>query len=394
MIFNQAHNHYLQIAAEGGVLVGVPVCLALAVFAARALEQPRAGSVAACTSSGPARLPVWSGVALQSFWETGLTIPANAALAAVLAAIVLHRPAHAARPAALMSLRIGIDVDGVLADFRTALPRDLESQPGARHRPLAGLARHRAPLPPDEVKRVWEARRPDAELVDDVEAVRARSDRAAVQPDASGGVGGVLPDEPAGERGRLGAVPDPVVDRAHGFYMPSVLTIPGSRGEVANGLRLHLAIDDLLLNCIEVVSASTAKALLLQRRGDAAVESHALQRGIGVVPTLKDAIEIVQRLHALIPARKGRLMRLADWFSPPGPAEPLPVQPSPDPAASTRRRTLIAVCPIPTTWPNDVACSLTGEYSSTLKDVDSVHADHGCLAHCRLQRSGVVRPRR
>ena len=113
----------------------------------------------------------------------------------------------------------------------------------------------------------------------------------------------------------------------HGFYMPSVLTIPGSRGEVANGLRLHLAVDDLLLNCIEVVSASTAKALLLQRRGDAAVESHALQRGIGVVPTLKDAIEIVQRLHAMIPARKGRLMRLADWFSPPGPAEPLPYNP-------------------------------------------------------------------
>ncbi len=39
------------------------------------------------------------GVALQSFWETGLTIPANAALAAVLAAILLHRPAQAAAPA-------------------------------------------------------------------------------------------------------------------------------------------------------------------------------------------------------------------------------------------------------------------------------------------------------
>ena len=39
------------------------------------------------------------GVALQSVWETGLTIPANAALAAVLAAILLHRPAQAAAPA-------------------------------------------------------------------------------------------------------------------------------------------------------------------------------------------------------------------------------------------------------------------------------------------------------
>jgi O-antigen ligase len=94
VIFNQAHNHYLQIAAEGGVLVGVPVCLALAVFAGSAwnsLEQDR--SPMYFIRAGAAAGLV--GVALQSLWETGLTIPANAALAVVLAAIVLHRPAQA-----------------------------------------------------------------------------------------------------------------------------------------------------------------------------------------------------------------------------------------------------------------------------------------------------------
>ena len=30
-----------------------------------------------------------------------------------------------------------------------------------------------------------------------------------------------------------------------GFYLPAVLTVPGSRGEVANGLRLDLVVDDL-----------------------------------------------------------------------------------------------------------------------------------------------------
>jgi len=98
VIFNQAHNHYLQIAAEGGVLVAVPACLALAVFAACArntLEQDRSPMyfIRAGALSGLV------GVALQSVWETGLTIPANAALAAVLAAILLHRPAQAAAPA-------------------------------------------------------------------------------------------------------------------------------------------------------------------------------------------------------------------------------------------------------------------------------------------------------
>lgn len=38
------------------------------------------------------------GVAAQSLWETGLTTPANAFLAAVAAAIVIHRPTRSDRP--------------------------------------------------------------------------------------------------------------------------------------------------------------------------------------------------------------------------------------------------------------------------------------------------------
>jgi membrane associated rhomboid family serine protease len=80
------------------VLVAVPACLAMAVFAACArniLAQDRSPMyfIRAGALSGLV------GVALQSLWETGLTIPANAALAAVLAAILLHRPARAAAPA-------------------------------------------------------------------------------------------------------------------------------------------------------------------------------------------------------------------------------------------------------------------------------------------------------
>ena len=44
-----------------------------------------------------------------------------------------------------------------------------------------------------------------------------------------------------------------------GFYLPSVLTVPGSRGDVANALRLDLLVDDQLINCVEVVSASPTK---------------------------------------------------------------------------------------------------------------------------------------
>jgi O-antigen ligase len=93
IIFNQAHNHYLQVAAEGGLLVGLPLLLALLAFvraAGRSLRHDRSGMywVRVGAVSG------LCGVAVQSLWETGLTVPANAAMAAVLAAIAIHAPMH------------------------------------------------------------------------------------------------------------------------------------------------------------------------------------------------------------------------------------------------------------------------------------------------------------
>lgn len=91
VLFNHAHNHYLQVAAEGGLMLTVPVLLALGAFARiawRRLDADRSGMfwLRAGAASGLA------GAAAQSLWETGLTLPANAALAAVLAAIVVHVP--------------------------------------------------------------------------------------------------------------------------------------------------------------------------------------------------------------------------------------------------------------------------------------------------------------
>ena len=89
--FNQAHNHYLQLAAEGGLLLAVPLVIAGRRYlrdAAAALKADGSGMyfVRAGACCGLA------GAAAQSVWETGLTTPANAVLAAVLAAIAVHAP--------------------------------------------------------------------------------------------------------------------------------------------------------------------------------------------------------------------------------------------------------------------------------------------------------------
>jgi hypothetical protein len=89
--FNQAHNQYLQIAAEGGLLLSIPAAVALISF----LGLARRRLVGDRTADFWIRLGAAGGLAavmVQNLWETGLRMPANAALAAVLAAVVVHAP--------------------------------------------------------------------------------------------------------------------------------------------------------------------------------------------------------------------------------------------------------------------------------------------------------------
>jgi O-antigen ligase len=87
--FNQAHNHYLQIAAEGGVVLAILVGAALVALAAAVRKQLDVDSSGTFWLRAGAACGLLA-VALQSVWETGLVMPANAALAAVLAAIATH----------------------------------------------------------------------------------------------------------------------------------------------------------------------------------------------------------------------------------------------------------------------------------------------------------------
>jgi hypothetical protein len=87
--FNQAHSEYVQLIAEGGLLVTLPVMLAVAgwvALARRRLQHDvhelfwiRLGAAAGLM-----------GIAVQGVFETALRVPANALLAAVLAALVVH----------------------------------------------------------------------------------------------------------------------------------------------------------------------------------------------------------------------------------------------------------------------------------------------------------------
>jgi hypothetical protein len=224
-----------------------------------------------------------------------------------------------------MSLRVGIDVDGVLADFRNAFHQAADAC-GVRV-PVDPDVATSVRLEPRDVRRVWDyvGKTPNWWTT-----------LAAYEPQEIARLYGLarsagweiffLTNRPASAGDTVQFQTQWWIER-HGFYLPAVLTVPGSRGEIANGLRLDLLIDDLVINCVDVVSASAAKAVLVLRSGDKVARKHAIDRGIGVVPTLAEALVVLQHLHTLIPARRGRLLRLADWFTPGEVHEALPQNP-------------------------------------------------------------------
>jgi len=88
--FNQAHNHYLQVATEGGLLLLIPAAVALALFAQLARRRLREETTTMLWIRAGA-LAGMAAVAVQSIWETGLRMPANAILFAALAALAAHQ---------------------------------------------------------------------------------------------------------------------------------------------------------------------------------------------------------------------------------------------------------------------------------------------------------------
>jgi O-antigen ligase len=88
--FNNAHSHYLQLVSEGGVLLAIPVVVALFAFVAlaRAAVLADKGEMFWVRVGAAAGL---AGLAVQSIWEVALTMPANAVLAGVLAGLVLYQ---------------------------------------------------------------------------------------------------------------------------------------------------------------------------------------------------------------------------------------------------------------------------------------------------------------
>jgi O-antigen ligase len=89
--FSAAHNDYLQVLAEGGLLVGIPAAAAIVALAWTIRRRFR-------EESSPSTFWIRAGatiallsIAIQELGDFSLQIPGNAFLFAVVCAIAVHR---------------------------------------------------------------------------------------------------------------------------------------------------------------------------------------------------------------------------------------------------------------------------------------------------------------
>jgi hypothetical protein len=238
-----------------------------------------------------------------------------------------------------MPLRIAFDCDGVVADMDSALAEiatrlfgDAETKPAARAEPPApedaeagqsgpadGPTAEEEAVEPDRIRAltrrqqhdIWEAVRrtenfwetlPEAEpgAVARLAAV-ARERRWEVifitQRPASGG------DTTQVQTQRWLA--------AHGFDLPSVFVIHGSRGKVADALSLDIVVDDRPQNCLDVKLESRARAILVWKGDFVDVPANAVKLGIEPVAGIGSCLDMLAPAH---PNRPGLVARLKQFI--------------------------------------------------------------------------------
>jgi hypothetical protein len=100
---------------------------------------------------------------------------------------------------------------------------------------------------------------------------------------------------------------------SHGFALPSVYVVQGSRGRIAAALALDIVVDDRPENCLDVVVDSKARAILVWRDDENQLPTTARRLGIGVVKTVGECLDILTQVDSgdgREPGVLDRVMRL------------------------------------------------------------------------------------
>ena len=100
-----------------------------------------------------------------------------------------------------------------------------------------------------------------------------------------------------------------------GFAMPSVIPLSGGRGKCAGALHLDYLVDDTPRNCVDVLSDSSTRAILLVDPDDPLAESSARRLGIGTAHTVHEVLDLLIQATAARanPSLFEKLRKLVGW---------------------------------------------------------------------------------
>jgi 5'(3')-deoxyribonucleotidase len=100
-----------------------------------------------------------------------------------------------------------------------------------------------------------------------------------------------------------------------GFKTPSVIPLSGGRGKAASALRLDYLVDDTPQNCVDVLSDSSTRAILLVDQNDPTAESSARRLGIGVARSAHEVLDLLVQATAARtnPSLFEKLRKLVGW---------------------------------------------------------------------------------
>jgi hypothetical protein len=240
-----------------------------------------------------------------------------------------------------MPLRIGFDMDGVLADFGSAFKEYGTRLFGPAEPDQRYVNQRRLPgdQPETEEARQAEAEQAARDRVATARALRRREDAiwqaiesttdfwTTLSPTESGTVRRIyqlsrqyrwevffITQRPYTEGDTVQRQTQQwLVDQ--GFELPSVLVISGSRGAAAKAIRLDYHVDDNSQNCFDVLSESSAKPILIVPASNEPAIQSARKLGIGVVHRIGEALDVLDQASQAHsnPSLLKRLAGMVGW---------------------------------------------------------------------------------
>jgi hypothetical protein len=227
-----------------------------------------------------------------------------------------------------MPLRIGFDLDGVLADMDAELGRHAKALFGDAERAAASDPSQVDSAPPVNLKlsarqlrRLWQ----HVQAIDNFWGSLPEMEPGAIKRLAE------VADERRWEVIFLTRRPESAGDTAQrqtqrwleakGFPLPSVFVVQGSRGRIASALALDIVVDDRVENCLDIVADSKARAILVWRDPEDQLPASAKRLGIGVVRSIVECLDILTEVDEPTPNRAGvvaRVMRALGLKEPAG----------------------------------------------------------------------------